>query len=105
MIFFHSFFVGMRFFFAAVLLAAFSFHVTIFDHHHDERIFVGIFQAVTHGEEKKWFTDILPASARMFVRVPMLVFIFIFFVPSIFFVYDPIRQALRRGVIHPKLYI
>lgn len=92
----------MKFFLTTIFLAVFSLHTIAFNHHHDERIFVGIFQAATHGEEKKWFTDIFLVSGRMFVLVPALVFIF--FLPSIFFVYDPIRQALRRGIIHPKLY-
>lgn len=105
MIFLHKFFfVATRFFLVAVLLATFSLHAAIFDHHHDERIFTGIFQSITHGEEKKWFTDFLPTSARMFALVPALFLSLFFFAPSTFFVYDPIRQALRRGVIHPKLY-
>lgn len=94
----------IKFFLTTILLAVFSLHTIAFNHHHDERIFIGIFQTATHGEEKKWFTDILPVSARMFVLVPAPVFIFIFFLASIFFVYDPIREALRRGIIHPKLY-
>lgn len=93
-----------RSFFSVVLLAVFFLHTAVFDHHYDERIFGGISQAITHGEEKKWFADFLSASVSPFTLVPALFFIFIFFAPRTFFVYDPIRQALRRGTVHSKVY-
>jgi hypothetical protein len=96
--------IAPRFFFAAVLLAVFSLHTAAFNHEHNERVFGGILQAIVHGEDKKWFADFLPGRAIPFVFPPVFFLVFYCLARYFFSAIDPFREALRRGVIHPKLY-
>jgi hypothetical protein len=105
-LFFKNFFslIAPRFFLAAVLLAVFSLHTVAFNHEHDERVFGDILQAIVHGEDKKWFADFLPGRAMPLPLPPVAVFIFCSLLRRFFAAADPFREALRRGIIHPKLY-
>lgn len=104
-IFFHK---KVQLFFALVLFLVIGLHTIHFDHDHQKEIFGDEAQAIMHGSDKKHFFVLDVPN----FDVPSAVFSVGFFVLyfSIFFIFpfrrafDPFREALRRGKIHPKLY-
>lgn len=97
----------MNFFLAAILFLAISLHTIHFDHDHPREIFGDEPQAIMHGGDKKWFGDVLvPLIVTPFiillrspVALPVVFFVFLFYK-----FFDPLQEALRRGILHSKIY-
>jgi hypothetical protein len=95
-------------FFAAALCFVIGLHTIRFVHDHQKEIFGGGAEVIMHGSDKKHFfvadASIFNASfAALFTGffAAYVLFSSIFLSRRIF---DPFREALRRGIIHPKLY-
>lgn len=98
-------------FFAGALLFTFFLHTLYFNHDHSKEIFKNDVQtAITHGGDKKYFFafDVpISGTARDIFRFDTFFITIFLFLSSgrFFFRYsDKLREALRRGRIHPKLY-
>ena len=95
---------------AVLLLSAFGLHMLSIDHHHPWDVAGGDrIQAALHGGEKRWlvciailfvyaglaalfveYNNAMRRLSRKFFEIPLL--------------FDCIRSALRKGIVHPKLY-
>jgi hypothetical protein len=96
-------------FFALVFFLVISLHTLHFDHDHQKEFFGDDIQAIMHGSDKKYVfvldvpifnisPSVLPAGFLIFY------FFSIFFVTFFRRIFDPFREALRRGIIHSKIY-
>lgn len=102
------FYKKVQLFFALVLFLAIGLHTIHFDHDHQKEIFGDSVQAIMHGSDKKHFFvldvanfDISPVvfSPGFFIAYLSVFSIFLFRRT-----FDSFREALRRGIIHPKIY-
>lgn len=104
-IFFHK---KVRLFFALILFFMIGLHVIYFDHDHQKEIFGNVAQEITHGSDKKLFFVLdVPIFYISFVVVPagfFVAYLSIFFIFLFKRIFDLFREALRRGIIHPKIY-
>lgn len=97
-----------------LLTAALIFHAAHLEHHHPLEFGDGI-QAILHGEDRKWLFALLLAAlvAAALLLSPQLLIEGTFrgslhapyrlehnFLRNLV---DPIRRALRTGIVHPKL--
>lgn len=93
---------------AFLLICSFGLHAVSIDHHHPWASADSI-QATLHGEEKKWFANILYilciftglVAAEWYCRKITSRYITASF--EILVLFDPLRKALRKGIMHPKL--
>lgn len=104
---------NILFFIALFLLLSLSLH-TVIHHGHPGEMSGNEIQAVLHGNDKKWWILLLLASFILALScllkrglaniqsafVCTSAFRLTFYFSKIF---DPIRKALRRGILHPKL--
>lgn len=103
---------------ALVLVLSFGFHTVGFDHHHPLHIFGEDVEAVMHGGDKKlWLLLLLTFIAivgaifwkRNEISNHQHMRLLPYSTPSNNFLFDvvlsldPIRQAIRCGIIHPKI--
>lgn len=96
-------------FFALVLFLATALHTIYFDHDHQKEIFGDGMQAIMHGSDKKHFfvLDAPNLYSPSFTFLPerfLFSYFFLLFSVLVYKGFDPFREALRRGKIHPKLY-
>lgn len=104
------FYKNARLTFAVALFLAIGLHTTRFDHDHQKEIFGSGAQAILHGSDKKHF--FVPDAPNpgvfsvvfqsLFFAASLVIFSFSFFLLRR--IHDPFREAIRRGIIHPKLY-
>lgn len=93
---------------AFLLVLSFGLHAISVDHHHPWAGADGI-QAALHGEDKKWLADMLCVlyiwtgllATEFFYRTMIRRNIGISL--EILVCGDPMRSALRKGIVHPKL--
>lgn len=96
-----------------LIILSMIFHAVI-PHHHPKEIFGDGIQGAFHGEEKKYYTLIVLASLffafsgffrkRLYVDSKHFISAAYFSLISDFSkIFDPIRETLRRGIVHPKL--
>lgn len=100
-------------FLSVILLVSFALHMVIKHDHSEDHFGTGI-QAVFHGEDKKWWALFALASIffalAKFLRKRLNIdakspasksYLYLtFYISKIF---DSIREALRRGILNPKL--
>jgi hypothetical protein len=94
------------------MVTALSLHAVI-PHDHPEEVFGTGIQAALHGNDKKWWLLLLVAaffvlfgnSVKNALNKNCQIFpSHSFWLTSNFSnIFDPIREALRRGILHPKL--
>ena len=104
---------ALWFFVAILLIAALFLHALHLEHHHPLEFGEGV-QALLHGEDRKWLLAALLAAlfalVLLFSRRPFLVelsgrTVLLDFNPALSLsILVPVRIALRRGIVHPKLY-
>jgi len=99
---------------AVLMLLSLSLHAVI-PHDHPKEIFGNGIQVILHGNDRKWWILLLLVSLFIASRglfkgklvntqlasIRQSAFWLTFNFSNIF---DPIREALRRGILHPKLY-
>ncbi len=87
---------------------------TFIPHDHPHEIFGTGIQAAFHGEDKKWWALLVLVSLFFalvrFIRERLNVDLKNLACKPCFYltlgfskIFDPIREALRRGILHPKL--
>ncbi len=99
---------------AIALIASFVLH-DIIPHSHPHHLFGTGIQAAFHGEDKKWWSIIVLASlllsfaitSRWRLENKLAGKSFLhrssYFILDFSKIFNPLREALRRGILHPKL--
>ena len=103
---------GIPFFFAGVLFITLFLHTAHFNHDHAKEIFGEGQIVIMHASNKEEsgslgvpFPDVSPAvfPSGTF-SAPYMSPLFGFFAFFLYKIFDPLREALRRGILQPKLY-
>ncbi|MDP3772247.1 MAG: hypothetical protein Q8Q94_02645 [bacterium] len=107
------------FFLALAVLFALVLHITVFDHHHPDRLFGSEEQAAHHGEERRWWAALLAMAfitkhATLFQpflekRTHKRSYFLVLYrvcetVANFAKIFDPVRRALSSGIVHSRLF-